>query len=329
MRLLAFVGLLLCADAAIAQSIPPGGGTIAPLRRGPDGKIVPDTPPPGQPPTTKSATGNIAHAVAAARPGDVIEIGPGLHRTTFAVTANNVTLRGVGGRPHISCGGMRPTADKACILLVGENITLENLEISGAEISTGLGANAACVRNEPNRSFTLRGIVCHSSQNGLLTSGGTVLIDGSEFYDNSWSGQTHNVYLSGNCPLVTVRNSVFREARVAHEFKSRCRKTVISDSTFRSRTGSRALDIAEGGETLVSNVQIFRAITVANADIIGFAPESCGLAAPMRIIRSRIVNEHPSGSVTNYGKCDGQPIILEGVVFEGVRPVLRGYVQEK
>jgi hypothetical protein len=325
MRLMTFVGLLFCAGAAFAQSMPPGGGTIAPLRRGQDGKIVPDT----RPGTTKCAAGNIAQAIAAARPGDVIEIGPGLHRTTFAITTSNVTVRGVGGRPHISCAGMRPTADKACILLVGDNIVLENIEISGAEISAALGANAACIRNEPSRSFTLRGIVCHSSQNGLLTSGGTVMIEGSEFYDNSWTGQTHNVYFSGDCPLVTVRNSIFREARVAHEFKSRCRKTVISDSIFRSRTGSRALDISEGGETLVSNVQIFRASTVANADIIGFAPEGCGLAAPMRVIRSRIVNEHPSGSITNYGKCEGQPIILEGVVFEGVRPALRGYVQVK
>jgi hypothetical protein len=328
-RLLAFFAFLLSAAATVAQMLPQGSGSIGPLRRDPDGKIVPGVPELRGPGRSLKADGDIALAIERARNGDTIEIGPGLHTTTFAVRASNVTIRGVGGRPHISCAGLRLSSDKACILLVGDNITLENLEISGAEISESLGANAACLRNEPGRNFTLHGIICHSSQNGLLTSGGSVLIEGSEFYDNSWTGQTHNVYLSGDCPLVTVRNSIFRDARVAHEFKSRCRKTVITDSTFRSRMGSRTLDISDGGDTLIANVTIFRASSVSNADIIGFAPEGCRFSAPMRVIRSRIVNEHPHGSITNYGKCEGQPIVLEGVSFEGVRPQLRGYVQEK
>lgn len=331
MRRLAALVLCLLTGAGLAQQLPPGGTAIGPTRRGEGGRIAPVATefrcskdaicvPPG---------GDIAEALGAAREGDTVEIGAGTYQASFIVPRDRMTVRGVGGRPHITCAGMRPARDKACIVIAGDGVTLDNLEISGAEISDSLGANAACIRNEPDRSFTLANIVCHHSQNGLLASGGSVVIEGSEFYENSWTEQTHNVYLSGNCPSVRVRNSIFREARVAHEFKSRCRSTSIADSTFRSVTGSRAIDIPDGGETTISNVLIVRGRAVENPDIVGFAPESCKFPGTLRLVRSRIRNDHPQATITNYGKCEGQAVILEGISYEGIRPTPRGYVLER
>lgn len=268
----------------------------------------------------------LTSALAAAHEGDVIEIFAGTYRETAIIGVRDVTLRGVGGRPHFDCAGMSLSDDKACLLLAAGGITLENLEISGAEISEDLGANGACVRNEPDVSYTLKGIVCHGSQEGVLSSGGDILIEDSEFYDNGWTEQTHNIYLVGNC-TVTVRRSIFRDARVGHEFKSRCAKTDISDSTFGSTTGSRNLDVPDGGETSVYRSILTKTRGAANPEIIGFAPESCTHPGDMLLKDVRIENSEPAARIVNFNKCAGHPIILEDVIFNGIKPKLVGLVQ--
>ncbi len=252
---------------AIAQaggpSLPDAQSPIGPLRRGANGDIeIID-------PTTEKGSGarlcdagticvgkgqaypSLSAALAVARSGGIIEIIGGTYPETVALTVPNLTIRGVAGRPHFDCTGLRVTADKACFVIAAPDVTLENLEISGAVVSVDLGANGACIRADPDTTFTLRDILCHGSQEGILSGAKSAVIENSEFYDNGWNGQTHNVYFSGDCDSVIVRGSIFRDARVGHEFKSRCRKTEISDSTFRSTKGSRDLDIPDGGDTMV------------------------------------------------------------------------------
>jgi hypothetical protein len=340
MRTLLLITALLSPLAAAAQSLPGANRVTEPIRRGTDGKIEKFDPTKAGGPRGACSEGTIcvgpgltyptlARALAVVRDGDTVEVVQGVYHETAAIERNKVTVRGIG-HVHIDCNGIRPIKDKACLLLVGDNITLDNLEISGAQIDEAAGANAACIRNETNRSFTLRRIVCHDSQDGVLTEGGSVVIESSEFYENSWTGFTHNIYLSGNCPSATVRNSTFRDARVAHEFKSRCAKTTISDSIFRNTKGSRALDLPDGGEVLISGGLIEQKAGVQNPEIIGFAAESCNHPGSMRVLRTKISVAHPQAAIHNFDKCQGQPIVLEGVVFEGPsRPKLVGYVLER
>lgn len=325
-------------SAAAEAQLPRGSAVDGVLRRGPDGKLERVTPgarPGGELPCDAGTLcvgpghryATIAAAVQAARDEDTIGVAPGTYRETFVIRRHGLTLRGLGQRPRIDCAGMRPASDKACIVLAGDNITLENLDISGAEIPEDRGANAACVRNERNRSFVLRRIVCHGSQNGLLTDGGSVLIEESEFYDNSWTGLTHNVYLSGDCPGAVVRKSTFRDARVAHEFKSRCRRNEISHSTFYNLKGSRALDLPDGGDTVVLGGTIVKAAGTQNHDIVAFAPESCKHPGSLRMMRVRFVVNDPLARIANYDKCPQRPVMLDNVTFEGFRPELKGDVQ--
>jgi hypothetical protein len=260
---------------------------------------------------------SLASAAQAARDGDVIEILGGTYHETATIGRDHVTVRGIKGRPKIDCTGIRPSADKACVLLNGNFITLENLEISGAQIDDGLGANAACIRNGPNMSFTLRGVICHGSQDGILSDGGTIVVENSEFYDNGWNGQTHNVYFSGNCNSVTVRNSTFRDARVGHEFKSRCAETTIIGSTIRSTHGSRNLDIPDGGATLIENTTLVKEMGAESWEIVGFAAEHCTHPADMVLKNVHIINQRPKAAIHNFDKCDGHPIVLENVTVEG------------
>jgi hypothetical protein len=234
-------------------------------------------------------------------------------------------VRGVAGTPHFDCAGLQLPEDKACLLLAAPGITLENLEISGAELPESSDANGACIRNETNLSFTLKRIYCHGSQEGVLSSGGSISIEDSQFYDNGWTGQTHNVYFGGDC-VVTVRGSVFRDARVGHEFKSRCRKTEISDSTFDSTKGSRDLDLPDGGEVLVYRSTIIKAAAAASEEIIGFTAESCRDPGDMLVKAVRIVNSHANADIRNYDKCVGHPIVLDEVASQGIPIRDFGYV---
>jgi hypothetical protein len=273
------------------------------------------------------AYATLSAALAFAREYDVIEIAGGSYRESATVAVHNLTIRGVNGQPHFDCAGVVLQADKACLLLAADGVTLENLDISGAQISDNAGANGACIRNEPNMSFTLRDIVCHASQSGVLSEGGSILVENSDFFDNGWNEFAHNVYFGGNCS-VTVRGSIFRDARVGHEFKSRCFKTTISDSTFRSTKGSRNLDIANGGETSLYRSILIKTSGTDNSGLIGFASESCTHPGDMLVKEVRIINSDPAGEIHNYDRCAGRAIILDAVTFEGIRPKTLGYIKE-
>ena len=328
------------AIAGNAPHLPAGSSPVGPVHRRADGQIELIAP------TAKNTTAaelcapntlcvgqgktyaTLAAALAVAREHNVIEVAGGTYRESTAVTVPDLTIRGVEGQPHFDCAGIKLESDKACLLLAADGATLENLEISGAQIADSTGGNGACIRNEPSISFTLRRIVCHASQSGILSEGGTILIESSQFFDNGWGGSAHNVNFSGDC-IVTVRGSTFRDTRVGHEFKSRCAKTMITDSTFRSTKGSRDLDIADGGETSVFRSVLIKTPGTGNPDLIGFASESCTHPGGMLLKDVRIVNSDPAGQIRNFDKCTGHPITLEAVTFEGIPPKELGYVRDE
>ncbi len=322
-----------------APGLPPAPPPIAPLRRGQDGKIEVIAPPisserKGASPCSpraicvggRSGARSLSEALQVARDGSLIEIVGGVYRESIAIEHDRVTIRGVAGRPHFDCRGLKIAEDQACLLLGGRDITLENLEISGARSAPEFGGGGACLGNRPGRSFAVRGLICHDSQNGLLSDGGSVLIENSEFYDNGAAEHAHNVHLAGDCSEVTVRNSSFRDARGGHEFKSRCRRTIVADSSFRSARGSRNIDIPDGGETFIYNSLLTKSPWSGSPDFVGFAAESCRYPAAMHMRRVRFVNQHPRGAITNYDNCRGQPILVEEATFEGPQPLLNGGV---
>ena len=325
------------AQGRAAPQLPPEPSPIGALRRAPNGQIEVVDP-------TKDSSGKHARcskgticvgkgasyptlnaALAVARPGDTLEIIGGTYHETAKIETKHLTLRGVAGQPHFTCDGLRIAEDKACLLIAADGVTLDNLEISGAQITQDLGANGACVRNEPNIGFTLRHVICHRSQDGVLADGGSILIEDSQFYDNGWDGLSHNAYFAGDC-TVTVRGSVFRDARVGHEFKSRCRKTEISDSTFRSTKGSRDLDIPDGGETSVFHSTFFKGQGTENSEIIGFAAESCAHPGSMVLRDVTIITQDPGADIRNFDKCVGHTITFDHATFEGPPPKMIGAV---
>lgn len=325
------------ASALCAAELPSGSRVYEPLRRGPTGEIeIID-------PTARSGLGprrctkgaicvgkdqayqGLSQAVAVAAPGMTIEVDAGTYHESITIQVPHLTIRGTGSTPHIDCTRLQLAGDKACILLAADGITLENLDIGGAVLPEADGANGACVRNEPNLSLTLRRIVCHHSQDGLLISGGKIVIENSEFYENGWTGLTHNAYLGGKC-IAVVRGSIFRDARVGHEFKSRCQHTEITDSTFQSTHGSRNLDIPDGGDVMMYRSFLVKTSGAESEQIIGYTAESCHNTGNMVLKDVKITNNKVNAAIQNFDKCSGTAITLEGVSIEGLPVREFGYV---
>ena len=318
--------------------LPDAGPPIAPLHRGAGGEIEIVDPAsarrsgaplcdkgalcvgPGQRHRTLSA------GLAAAKDGELVELIGGTYRESVTLGYRNLTLRGVAGRPHIDCKGLALAGDRGCLLLAADGITLENLELSGAAPIDASGEVAAsCIAAEPDIDFSLSGIVCHDSQNGVIAHGGKVLIVESEFYGNGTRRGANNVALDEGC-FLTVRSSIFRDARYGAELVARCARTTISDSTFRSAEGKVALDLPEGGETLVYRTNFEKLRDAAQGDLIRFSAEGCRYPGSMVLKDVRMANVRPDTGLRNFDRCFGNAIILEHVTFEGVPPQQVGYI---
>ena len=86
-----------------------------------------------------------SEAARAARDGALVEIHGGQYEGDVAVwRQNDLTLRGVGERPHLRAGG-RAAEGKAIWVIKGDRVTVENVELSGARVPS---RNGAAIRAE-------------------------------------------------------------------------------------------------------------------------------------------------------------------------------------
>src|SRR5687768_16216160 len=103
-------------------------------------------------------------AAAMARDGDVVEIHAAIYSGDVAVwRANHLTLRGVGGRPHLKADGASAQG-KAIWVIQGQNTIVENIEFSGAKVPDG---NGAAIRQE-GVGLIVRECYIHDNEMGIL-----------------------------------------------------------------------------------------------------------------------------------------------------------------
>ena len=97
--------------------------------------------------------------------GDVVEIEGGLYLNDFAeISASDITLRGVNGRPHFRATAGPPNG-KGIWVLSGDNVSVDNIEFSGAEVPD---LNGAGIRYE-GAKLDVRNSSFHHNQSGILT----------------------------------------------------------------------------------------------------------------------------------------------------------------
>jgi hypothetical protein len=146
-------------------------------------------------------------AIGAASPNDTIEIDAGTYAgDSCYINTDGLTIRGVGGRAKLDMTGQSIAGKKGIFVVGGNNITLEHIEFTGAEISDNDGANGAGIRME-GKTLVIRDCYFHENQDGILatpldSSGSSLLIEYSEFDHNgigngcNVGGCTHNMYIN-------------------------------------------------------------------------------------------------------------------------------------
>jgi hypothetical protein len=160
-----------------------------------------------------------SQAARSARDGALVEIHAGNYEGDVAVwRQNDLTLRGVGERPHLRAGG-RAAEGKAIWVIKGDRVTVENMELSGARVPS---RNGAAIRAE-GAGLTIRHCRFHHNEMGLLTNpspNSVVIIEDSEIDRNTTETERHgrlghNIYVN-QARLFILRNSYVHGARTGH-----------------------------------------------------------------------------------------------------------------
>jgi hypothetical protein len=269
-------------------------------------------------------------AFAAAKMGDVVEIGGG---TTYSgdvcgIYANYLTIRGVNGRPKIDAAG-RNAMGKGTWVVVGNNVVIENVEMFGAKVPD---QNGAALRLE-GTNFTLRRSFLHDNENGILSGANTasnIVIEFSEFGHNGYgTGYTHNLYI-GDVGSLTFRYNYSHDANVGHNLKSRARVNMIAYNRFSStpagQVGSTAsgqpsyeINLPNAGTSYIIGNVIQQPSANQNPTLLAYGEE--GASNPghgLYVVNNTFLNDDSSrGTFVMVGAGVTKPALLQNNIFGG------------
>jgi len=196
----------------------------------------------------------LASAVTAAQNGDTILLAPGTYTNDFATVAKSITIKGDGGMARL-VATVPPPNGKAILVTRGD-ITIENIEFSGARVAD---RNGAGIRFEGG-NLTVVNSAFRNNENGILAgswANSSITVRNSEFERNgAGDGRSHGLYV-GKITNLTVENSYFHDTQVGHHIKSRALATTVSNTRLQDETGSASysVDVPNGGVVrLVDNV---------------------------------------------------------------------------
>jgi hypothetical protein len=272
-------------------------------------------------------------AIAVAKSGDVVEI---TGNTTYSgdvctISASNITIRGVNGRPKINANG-KYAASKGTWVVGGNNVTVDNVEMYGAKVPD---RNGAALRLE-GTNFTLRTSFLHDNENGILSNPNTssaITVEYSEFGHNGYgTGQTHNLYI-GNVGSLTFRYNYSHDANVGHNLKSRARVNMIAYNRFSSlaagQTGSTAagkpsyeIDLPNAGSSYIIGNVIEQPAANSNPNMVAYGEEGAtNPAQDLYVVNNTFLNDAGSGTYVLIGTGVTKAALLQNNIFGGVGTV--------
>jgi hypothetical protein len=241
-------------------------------------------------------------AAQSVQDGDTVEIDSGVYPRDVATwKGNNVTVRGVGeGRAHMRADGANE-GSKGIWVIQGANVTVENIEFSGAAVAD---RNGAGIRAESTGTLVVRNCYFHDNENGILGPNDTnaeVVIESSIFEHNGFGdGYSHNMYI-GRIKNFRLQCSYSHQARVGHNVKSRARQNYILYSRIMDEdagTASYEVDLPEGGLSFLIGNIIQKGRNAQNSSVIAYAAENVNSGIlELYAVNNTIVNERPGGGV--------------------------------
>ncbi|HQT26244.1 MAG TPA: putative Ig domain-containing protein, partial [Burkholderiales bacterium] len=176
-------------------------------------------------------------AADAAMINDRIEVDPGTYANylVYAQIRKPLTIEGKGGMASFVSTIPIPNRKGMIISDVpnGKALKIDNLELSGAFIGSGDGANGAAIRLETGNLVVTNSYI-HDNQNGILagddrTSMAKISNSVIEHNGLGRQGFTHGVYFS-HVAEVDIDHSTFGNDTYGHHIKSRAAKTAVSNS---------------------------------------------------------------------------------------------------
>ena len=275
-------------------------------------------------------------ALTTAADGDTVEIDASgsYDGDVCAFHANDLTIRGVNGRPKIGANG-RYAWGKGIWVITGKRAIVDNVELWGARVPD---RNGAAIRLDGTH-LTVRNSFFHDNENGILTANdgqSDILIENSEFgHNGNGSGSSHNLYI-GKVASLTFRYSYSHDADVGHNLKSRAMVNTIVASRFSSTrpgdAGSTAsgepsyeIDLPNAGTAyLIGNV-IQQPSRNQNSNLVSFGVE--GASNPGRnlyVINNTFLNDDSSnGMFILVGGEVKTPVLVQNNVFAGTGDITR------
>lgn len=254
------------------------------------------------------------------RDGDIVEIDAGVYPKDVALwKQNNLTLRGVGGMAHLQANGAS-VAGKGIWLIKGNNITIENIEFSGAKVRD---RNGSGVRAE-GTGLTIRNCYFHDNQNGILTGSNKnsdIVVENSEFAHNgAGDGKTHNMYI-GSVRSFTLKYSYSHHSRIGHTVKTRAQTNYILYNRIMDEydgNSSYNIDISNGGIAYVIGNLVQQGQTSENSGIISYGAEGLKYETnEFYLINNTVVNERPQGGAFVFVKPGTSPARIVNNLFVG------------
>lgn len=252
-------------------------------------------------PTRLYTSPNALYTAGVIQDGDVIEIDYFTYsgNSTLAYwNRNNITIRGVGGRPVLKAAGSY-IFGKGIWVTAGNNMVIENIEFADA---TCPDKNGAGIRMDSG-SLTIKNCYFHDSENGILTSalGSSLTVEHSEFANNGYGdGYSHNIYV-GNIDTFTFRYNYSHHAKVGHLVKSRAKNNLIySNRLSDESTGnsSRMIDLPNGGFSIIMGNILVKGPNAINNNLIGYGVEGLTNAnVNLYVINNTLINKRTASGI--------------------------------
>lgn len=260
-------------------------------------------------------------AAALAKAGDTVEIDAGTYPNDYASwSQDNLTIRGVGGgMAHLRSTGLIPNG-KAIWIVSGNNMLIENVEFSGAQV---VDTNGAGIRHEGG-NLTLRNTFFHHNEFSILTGAdpkSSLDIFSSRFwFQKRQTTFSHGLYI-GELKRFTLEGSHIKGTDRGHQIKSRALENHILYNRIEDISGgnsSRLVDLPNCGLSYIIGNDMQKAETTENVDAIGYGAEGCqGRSERQRrlfVVSNTYVNEASSGAlVRNHAA--GEVLVANNLMF--------------
>lgn len=218
-------------------------------------------------------------AISLAKKGDTIRIMAGAYENDYSIiNQDDLTIEGVNGFAHLISHNGIPNG-KAIWVTNGRNITIRNIEFSGAHVPD---KNGAGIRLQKGTLY-LENCYFHGNETGILTSGNPEIrlyIINSEFSKNTQNYPdtgylSHNIYV-GAISVFHMENSISRGAKYGHAIKTRAQNNVIKGNRIFDEgdiSASYLIDLPNGGKALIENNYLYKNKGRQNNAVISYGAE--------------------------------------------------------